>query len=385
MDNHEMHTIEDSHAAALALGPMIAKRAGEIEAGRRIPGDLLDDLVDAGAFRVLVPPSHGGLGGDLSDAMTLFETLARFDASVAWSVMIGGSAWCDLVALPRQSFDRLFAAGSDVIFAGGISPSGSVAPVDGGYEVTGRWGFISGVEHATWIWGNCLEPSDNGEPAFRIAVFEPEQVVIEDTWDVVGLAGTGSHHIHVDRARVPAEMTVALFVDEPSIDDVIARVPTPSLVALSIASVAVGVARGALDDIVTLATEKTPLLAEGTLASDPYFQFELAESFTEVHAARLLLHELAESLWATAAEGSEPDIELRARIRAAAVWATGRSADVVGASYRAGGGTSIYSSSSLQRRLRDVNAITQHFLMRPSTLITAGTALAGREVTVPVF
>jgi alkylation response protein AidB-like acyl-CoA dehydrogenase len=180
-------------------------------------------------------------------------------------------------------------------------------------------------------------------------------------------------------------MTVALFVDEPSIDDVIARVPTPSLVALSIASVAVGVARGALDDIVTLATEKTPLLAEGTLASDPYFQFELAESFTEVHAARLLLHELAESLWATAAEGSEPDIELRARIRAAAVWATGRSADVVGASYRAGGGTSIYSSSSLQRRLRDVNAITQHFLMRPSTLITAGTALAGREVTVPVF
>jgi alkylation response protein AidB-like acyl-CoA dehydrogenase len=385
MSNHEIRTIEQSHAAVLALGPMIAKRAGEIEAGRRIPGDLLEDLVRAGAFRVLVPEAHRGLEGDLSDAMVLFETLARFDASVAWSVMIGGSACCDLVALPRESFDWLFDAGPDVIFAGGISPSGSVVPVDGGYEVTGRWGFISGGEHANWIWGNCLEATPDGEPAFRIAVFEPEQVVIEDTWDVVGLAGTGSHHIRVDRARVPAEMTVALFVDQPSIDVVIARVPTPSLIALSIAAVAAGVAQGALDDVVALAIDKTPLLAEGTLASDPNFQSELAKSDAEVHAARLLLHELAGSLWATVAEGSEPSLELRARIRAAAVWATDRAAEVVGAAYRAGGGSSIYSSSSLQRRLRDVNAITQHFLVRPSTLTTAGAALAGREVTVPVF
>jgi alkylation response protein AidB-like acyl-CoA dehydrogenase len=157
------------------------------------------------------------------------------------------------------------------------------------------------------------------------------------------------------------------------------------LIALSIAAVAVGVAQGALDDVVALATDKTPLLAEGTLASDPNFQFELARSDTEVQAASLLLHELAESLWATAAAGSEPDLELRARIRAAAVWATDRAADVVGAAYRAGGGSSIYSSSPLQRRLRDVNAITQHFLVRPSTLTTAGAALARREVTAPVF
>jgi alkylation response protein AidB-like acyl-CoA dehydrogenase len=385
MSKHEIRTIEESHAAALALGRMIAKRSAEIEEARRIPGDLLDELIRAGAFRVLVPSSHGGLGGDLSGALTLFESLARFDASVAWTVMIGGSAWCDLVALPRESFDRLFDAGPHVIFAGGISPSGSVVPANGGYEVTGRWGFISGGEHANWIWGNCLDPTPDGEPAFRIAVFEPEQVVIEDTWDVVGLAGTGSHHIHVDGARVPAEMTVALFVDEPSIDEVIARVPTPSLIALSIAAVAIGAAQGALDDVVALATDKTPLLAEGSLASDPHFQSELAENDTEVRAARLLLHELADSLWMTVAEGSEPDLELRARIRAAAVWATGRAADVVGAAYRAGGGTSIYSSSSLQRRLRDVNAITQHFLVRPSTLTTAGAALAGREVTAPVF
>jgi indole-3-acetate monooxygenase len=126
-------------------------------------------------------------------------------------------------------------------------------------------------------------------------------------------------------------------------------------------------------------------MAEGTLASDPNFQYELAKRDTEIHAARLLLHELAESLWSIVVEGSEPDLELRARIRAAAVWATDRAADVVGAAYRAGGGSSIYSSSSLQRRLRDVNAITQHFLVRPSTLTTAGAALAGREVTAPVF
>jgi alkylation response protein AidB-like acyl-CoA dehydrogenase len=385
MSNHDIRTIEESQAAVLELGPMIAKRSAEIEGARRLPGDLVDELMRAGVFRVLLPPSHGGHGADLSGAMTLFETLGRYDASVAWSVMIGALSWCDLVALPRETFDRLFAAGSDVIVAGGISPSGSIVPVEGGFEVTGRWGFISGCEHATWIWGNCLEQTQDGEHRFRIAVFEPGQVVIEDTWDVVGLAGTGSHHVHVDRVRVPAEMTLAPFSDPPSLDDVIARVPVPSLLSLSIAALAVGVAQGALDDIVALANEKTPLLADGTVASDPIFQVELAEGDTLVGATRLLLHDLAGSLWATVAEGSEPSLELRARIRAAAVWATDRAVDVVEAAYRAGGGSSIYSTSSLQRRLRDVHAITQHFLVRRNTLATAGAVLAGGEITVPVF
>jgi alkylation response protein AidB-like acyl-CoA dehydrogenase len=218
-----------------------------------------------------------------------------------------------------------------------------------------------------------------------MAVFSPDQVVIEDTWDVSGLSGTGSHHFHVDDVVVASDRTLVPFVDEPCIDAVVARIPPPSLLSLSIASIALGIGRGALDDIVALATAKTPLLAESILARNGHFQFELASADIALRAARALLYESAEAAWATVASGSPLSLEDRARIRAAAVWATNRASEAVSTAYRAGGGSSVYTSSPLQRRLRDVNVLTQHFLVRDDTLTTAGAILAGQEVAVMVF
>ena len=130
----------------------------------------------------------------------------------------------------------------------------------------------------------------------------------------------------------------------------------------------------------SLATKKTPLLAESTLARNGHFEFELANADTALRAARALLYESAESVWATAARGTSLSLEDRARIRAAAVWTTNRATEVVTSAYRAGGGSSVYASSPLQRRLRDVNALTQHFLVRNDTLTTAGAILAGQDV-----
>jgi alkylation response protein AidB-like acyl-CoA dehydrogenase len=371
--------------AARRLLPSIARRAGEIESARRIPRDLIDELAAAGCFRILTPTSHGGLGADLPSGIRIFETLAQADASVAWTVMIGGTCWIDLLGLPRASLDELFASSRNVIFAGVFNPSGSIAAVEGGYRVTGRWSFASGSEHADWLFGNNVERSDDGVPHMRIAVFAPDQVVIEDTWNVSGLSGTGSHHFHVDDAFVSSDLTLDPFADDPCIDAVIARVPPPALLSLSIASVAIGIARGALDDIIALATAKTPLLAEGALAGNSHFQFELANADAALRAARALLYETAEATWGTVAGGSPLSLIDRARIRAAAVWATNRATEVVTGAYRAGGGSSVYASSPQQRRLRDVNALTQHFLVRNDTLTMAGAVLAGQDISPTVF
>jgi alkylation response protein AidB-like acyl-CoA dehydrogenase len=149
--------------------------------------------------------------------------------------------------------------------------------------------------------------------------------------------------------------------------------------------VAVGIARAALDDILDLAVHKVPLLAGAPLGTSPTFQIELADADAELRAARALLYENAEAMWEAAVAGTEPTIEERARIRASAVWITARAARVVDAAYRAGGGSSLYSSCPLQRRLRDVHALTQHFLVRRDTLATAGAVLAGNDVDVMVF
>lgn len=366
------------------LAPAIADRAAEIEAARRLPADLLDELKRAGCFRVLRPPGQGGLGLAVVDALRVYEALAAADGSVGWTVMIGSASWTDLVGLPRATFDALFADGPDVVIGGTINPTGSAERIDGGYRVTGRWPFASGCEHCDWLFGNCVEDVD-GEPRMRIVVLAPAQVLIEDTWTVSGLGGTGSHHFAVDAVVVPAERTFDVFAATPCLDAPIVRIPPPALPALCIAATALGVAQGALAEVLALATAKTPLLAAAPLATNPLFRFRLATADTELRAARALLHDLARSAWLGATGGAELTLEQRARIRAAAVWATERAVAVVDFAYHAGGGSSLYATSPLQRRLRDVHAITQHFVVRPDTLTTAGAVLAGGAVDVPIF
>ena len=372
-------------AAAEQLAPTITARASEVEAERRIPRDLLDELVAAGCFRILVPSSHGGVGADLASGMRLSETLARADGSVGWTVMIGAAAWGDLAGLPRPSFDALFSSGPDILAAGAFNPTGHIVPEDGGYRVTGRWGFASGCEHANWLFGNSVEGVVDGVPQLRIAVFTPDEVTIEDTWNVSGMRGTGSHHFRVDDVFVPTDRTFRPLVDHPSIDEPIVRIPPPSVIPLLISSVALGIARGALDDVVALAVEKVPLLSPTPLATDPVFHLDLATADTELRAARALVYEVADEVWAAALAGDELSMDLRARVRAAGVWCAARAAAVVDTAYRSGGGSSLYADSPLQRRLRDIHALTQHFLVRRNTMVIAGAVLAGQDVQVMVF
>ncbi len=382
---HDTMTVDTVLQAVRQLAPSIFDRAREIETARRVPSELLDSLRAAGCFRLVRPGTHGGLEASLPDAMRALESLARADASVAWTVMIGAGSWIDLAHLPREPFDALYASNPDAITAGVFNPTGSIAPVDGGYQVGGRWSFASGCEHADVLFGNAIEGVVDGMPQLRGAVFDPVDVVIEDTWSVSGLCGTGSHHFHVDGAVVPAERTYAPMDGEPCVDALIVHLPPPAVFSQVMASVALGIAQGALDDITVLAADKVPLLSPGALGANPLFQFELASADTDVRAARSLLYEEAERLWAAATSGDPLPLEHRAQVRASAVWAVDRATSVVTTAYRAGGGTSLYSDCPLQRRLRDIHALAQHFIVRRDTLITAGAILAGQDVELMVF
>jgi alkylation response protein AidB-like acyl-CoA dehydrogenase len=290
-----------------------------------------------------------------------------------------------MAGLPRASFDELFGGDRDVITAGAFNPSGTATAVDGGYRIRGRWAFASGCEHAHILYGNCVEGVVDGVPQLRLAVFSPDQVVIEDTWHVAGLEGTGSHHFRVEDVVVPAERTCIPLAGPPCLDDPFTRVPLPALFSLAMATVAVGIAQGALDDVLALALDKVPMLAAGSLAAEPTFQAALASADADVRAARALIESTVAPMWAKAREGEPFTMVERARARAGAVWAVERAVAVVEAAYRAGGGTSLFRSSPLQRRLRDVHALTQHFLVRRDALVPAGAFLAGLDVPVLVF
>ncbi|HEX5946249.1 MAG TPA: acyl-CoA dehydrogenase family protein [Acidimicrobiales bacterium] len=385
--------------AVRELAPVIATRAGDIEAARRLPRDLLDDLVAAGCFRMLRPTSHGGMGLGLASGMRVIEELSRADASVAWTVGIGSAGWLDLVDLPRRTFDAIFGENPDAIVAGAVNPTGTAVPVDGGYRISGRWAFASGCEHSDWMFANCIEQPpdgdgeggaageppavDGGMPPMRVAAVSPADVEIEDTWSVSGLRGTGSHHFRIEGVVVPADHTYAVMADESCVDEPMARIPLPTPYTLLLAGMAIGVARGALDDILALAATKVPLFAGSTLASDPLFQNRLASADAQLRAARALVYDDAATVWRMAVAGEELPLELRARIRADGVWAASTAASVVDTAYTAGGSSSLYDSSPLQRRLRDIHAMTQHFLVKADALTPVGAVLAGQDIDVP--
>jgi indole-3-acetate monooxygenase len=370
--------------AVRALAPKIFARASEIEAARRLPRDLIRDLTAAGCFRMLVPRSHGGGGFDLAGAMSVIEELSRADASVAWTTMNLAGGWINLGTLPRATFDTLYAGGPDAIIGGVFAPSGTVVPVKGGYQVSGRWAFASGCEDSQWLFGNCMD-DQGGAPQPRTVLFSPNQITIEDTWSVSGLCGTGSHHLIADHVLVPAERTCLPFSDPPCLDEPLLRMPMPPIFAFGVASVAIGIAQGALEDILALSAGKVPLLSHTPLATNPLFQNQLGEADAQLRGARGLLYADAAAAWGTAVAGAEFTPEHRARMRAAITWAATTAASVVDMAYHAGGGSAIYAGSHLQRRFRDVHALSQHFLVKRDTFTTSGAVLAGAEADLTVF
>ena len=308
----------------------------------------------------------------------MIEQLAKADASVGWTVMIGCLAPVMFGKLPLETFDAFYADGPDVTVAGTYNPTGTATPTANGFRVSGRWSFASGCQHAHWLLAHSIV-EDGRVPPMRMMVLSPGDVEINDTWAVSGLRGTGSHDFVAENVFVPTGRSFSVF-DEPCIDIALLRIPELSYSTLEIAAVAVGIAVGALEDITKLATGKVPAFADEALAANQLFQHQLGTSDARLRAARTLLHHDAEEAWAAAMAGVPFTTRHRARIRATTTWATHTAASVVDTAYTSGGSSSIYSTNSLQRRLRDIHALTQHFGVKLDTLTKAGAVLAGQEI-----
>jgi len=368
------------------LAPSISARSAEIDSARRLPLDLLAQLTSAGCFRMFVPKSHGGLDIDVPASMEILETIAAANGSAGWVVMIGCETPMLLALLSAKHFDRLYAGGPAVIIAGGFAPRGNAELTDHGYRVSGRWGFASGCQHSQWLFGNCVvtengrpRPSgSSGAPEVRAMMFAPDKAQILDTWSVNGLRGTGSHDIAVDNLAVPADDSFDIFLGQSSIAG-------PSLAepliyaALHIGIVAIGIAQHAIADIVALAnTNKRRLYANSTLAENALFQYRVGHADASMRAARDLLSTETQAVWNSAIAGQPVSPADRARVMGSITWATHTSAAVVDSCYKAGGGTSPYDSSSLQRCMRDIQTLTQHAAVAESWLTTAGASILGR-------
>jgi alkylation response protein AidB-like acyl-CoA dehydrogenase len=358
------------------MAPMIAARAAEIEAARRMPLDLVEALRSIGVFRMLAPKSHGGLELELWAVLKIMAALARIDGSFGWAAMIGSGASLFASLVPRETYDQIYRDGPDVIFAGSTQPTGTAEAVKGGLRVNGRWPFASGCQHADWILAACVMTKDgqplpgpiDGVPMTQFVFLPATYWQIEDTWHSAGLKGTGSHHVVLRDTLVP----VANFADPSS---GISCLPGPlysaplRIIPLIHAPVALGIAEGALDD---LAEMRRQFRAARAMRDSEVLQYELGCAQANLRAARSYLEIQAASHWSHARAGTLRDEALMTEGTQAAVWITNACLRVAEMCFALGGGSAVYEDSMLQRRLRDLHVAAQHAFVQQRHYIDAG-------------
>ena len=369
---------------AEALIPAIIAAAPRIDADRELPADLLDSLFAAGMFRLLLPRALNGAEmhpGALFEAM---ETIAAADGSVAWC--LAQAAGCSMAAAylepaaARHVFDDPRA-----VLAWGPG-QGEAVIVEGGYKVTGVWNFASGGRHASWFGGRCRIPNSVGEPLERTLLFPRADVALTDTWDVIGLRGTGSDRYAVTDLFVPdafsfaPDYTLVPQDDTPRFaDGTLYRLPAQSVYGCAFAGIALGIARGAMDAFETLARDKAPRGGAPTLREDAFAQFEYGKAETHLRAARAFVLESAETMWNDVAAGSAYTSDHRIAVRMAVTHAIHEAKDAVGAVYHAAGTTSVFTSQPFERRLRDANTVTQQLQGRLAFFQLIGQHLLGLD------
>jgi alkylation response protein AidB-like acyl-CoA dehydrogenase len=343
---------------------------------------------ERGLFALWTPASLGGPELSVEGVVRVMEELGRLDGSVSWNSMISTNHSVLWSLLAPDVAASMLEGGRNVI-AGTIAGGGTVEapgggeaiPVAGGYKLSGRWAFASGSHHADWMIGNgrILESGDfRRGPQGNVALFsflmQPAEVTILDNWYTTGMRGTGSHDIEATDVFVPAERVFPTLGAKPHHASPLYRAMISIPWCASIAGVALGIGRDAIDTFLEIGrTKSANMMSKVSLADRETAHKAVGECEGRLRAARSFLLESSRQVDEYIARGEDIPNEVGALQRCAAANASLAAADVTITMFRMAGSTSFYADSRLDRCFRDVNTLTQHAVGG-----LAGATVAGR-------
>ena len=363
-------SVDEVLPAVRAVRAVVEANADAAERDRTLPRATVDALVGGGLLALRVPAGLGGSEVVPLVALAAYEEMTAYDTSAGWIMAIanGGTA----LAGARMGDD----AAAEVfrhrvpLMAGSFAPTGTATPVPGGYRVSGRWAFASGIRHAEWVTGGCLvapASSVSGGPPEMLTVVAPRHAVtVVDNWHVAGLRGTGSCDWEVSDLFVPVEYT-ARPLGPPRRGGPTFALPPFAFLAAEHAGFALGCARRCLVDVTAEAGKKVRLLAPGSVASRSAFQRDLGRAEAALRAARLLVVDVLGAASETAWRGDPVTPLMAAEARMAATHATEVAVDICTLAFRALGAHAVHASSPTQRYFRDIHAAAQHAFVTDTT------------------
>ena len=383
--NETREEIERWLEKASAMQPLVARFRDEAERERHLPRTLFDTLRDEGFFRLWTPRSLGGEEVSIEAAARVTEELARQDGSVGWNVMIAGNTSILWALIDPAEAQAIFAGNPSAVIAGTIlAGRGEAHVVDGGYRLTGRWPFASGCHQADWMVasgvimdGDEQRLGPDGTPQVNAFVLPISDCHILDTWYTAGLRGTGSHDFEVEDAFVP-EGRHFTSVASPSFEaGPLYNTLITNVWGFNVSSVALGIARQALDSFAELAQSKHNRGAERPIASREMVQTKLGEAEALLRSGRAFLYEACRETWDILTSGRPVPIEQAATNRLAYATATKNAVDATDMAFTLAGSSSIYESSPIERCFRDVHMVTQHGVVGPAGFQIAGQCFLG--------
>jgi indole-3-acetate monooxygenase len=363
---------KDLLARVDGIAEILQASGGKSEEIATLAPEAVAALRGAGLFQLKLPEAVGGLEADPVTEMLVLEAIAYNDFTSGWCTMVGATGIASLGAfLPQAGLDRVFAGGKIPTAAISFFPAGRGVREKGGYRISGRWRFNSGIRHSEWVLGGTViegtEKENNGKPLVIFAAFPAEDVTIYDNWrDVVGLRGTGSSDCSVENYFLPEELSFVWDVLEPKPrrGGPSYLFPPFSFVAKEHGSVAIGAARRAIDELVKIATTTRGTFRSSKLDERQVVQRKIAEADLRIRSIRALMHERYDELYRkTAATGRPLAGAEIADVRAMAVYATDIAVDVVTMAYHFAGNTGLRHPHILGRLLRDLNTAGLHQVM----------------------
>lgn len=366
-----------------ATSGLVRAHAAEIDQTRRLPDSVVSALRRTGINRMFLPTVLGGRQAPVVDVMDMVEGIAAVDGSTAWCTVIGAGSNVFAGYMAEAGARQVF-TDPDQGNATMLAPIGTLVADGHRGRLSGRWPFTSNCLHSAWIGlGSRVHRGDGVDPIPRMAFVPAGNLTIEDTWDVVGLRGTGSHHVAARGAVVELDWCCA-FSDRPWPEGTLWRLPLYTVLLPALAAVPLGIARGALDEIGRLAIEGRTA-RRGQLADDPISMAEFATADARLRGARAALRESVEEAHHRAERGDPVDRPLQARVLLASVHASDASVTATSVAHQLGGGAATYAANPLLRTLGDVQASRQHLLFSHKHLGELAKVLAGLDVDYPPY
>jgi alkylation response protein AidB-like acyl-CoA dehydrogenase len=376
--------------AAKEIAPIVAKYSADAERERRLSRPVLDALREAGLLRMMIPRSFGGLETDPITRTLVVEEIGRHDSAAAWTLE-NPLDWAFFCArLPDEGAEEIYSGGADILIAAQFGRPLQAISADGGYRISGRAPFVSNCLDADWISSTVLvDPDQNpdGEPEMRMVYFPREKCEIMDTWDVMGMRGTGSNDITVDNVFVPKSRTFPMVPEfEPGshYQGPLYRLPLCGVTATGIPTPMLGVARRAVDTVTELARTKSPVASSGLLKERSSAQVQLGKAEAALRSGRLLLLDTVDEAWQRCINGEPHSLEQKADLLLAGSHAMSSAVQAVELACNIAGTSAFRATNPLERCFRDVQTMRHHVFASEARYGTFGQVYLGVDPDFPV-